>query len=174
MIWHRFFGLQFRPDACAAESNFALESPPGGGFRFGSMNNSILLRVPLTGLIVWLVPFLVAIPFYTPAGELRTDIFLFKTVMRLVSAPLGLGLLSYHLRRLPGNYLRGGLVAGLVWLVINWALDFAVLLPLSGMSLSDYFVQIGLGYLVMPITGYFMGQVLELFAFSGQQSVESH
>lgn len=125
------------------------------------MNKTIFIRMLWTALVVWAVPFALAMGFFTPDGGLRTDIFLFKTVMLLVSTPLGLFLMSYHLRRLPGNFTAGGLAAGTVWLLVNWALDFVVLLPLSGMAVDAYFVQIGLRYLAMPMTGYFLGRLLE-------------
>ena len=118
--------------------------------------------MPVHALIVWLVPFLLSFGFFTPGGELRTDIFLFKTVMLLVSTPLGFYLMTSHLWRLPtGPLWRGGLIAGSVWLIVNWALDLLVLLPISGMSMTEYWTQIGLRYLAMPMTGFFLGRAME-------------
>ena len=123
------------------------------------MNNP-LIRIPVHALVVWLLPFIVSLGFFTPEGELRTDIFLFKTVMILVSTPLGLYLMTEHLRGQVGSLAGSGLLAGAVWMLLNWILDFVVLLPLSGMAIPDYFTQIGLRYFIMPITGYFLGRAM--------------
>ena len=40
-----------------------------------------IIRICLYGSIVWLIPFLIAIPFYSPDGTLLPDEHLFKSVM---------------------------------------------------------------------------------------------
>ncbi len=120
-----------------------------------------ITRIILYGFLVWLVPFLAAMAFFTPEGELSIDIFLFKTIMLLISTPLGLFLMAVHLRRCPDRYLQRGLFAGIVWILINWGLDFAILLQLSGQSPGEYFVQIGLRYFAMIFSGLFMGYAID-------------
>ena len=39
-------------------------------------------------------------------------------------------------------------------------LDVAVLVPMTGMSLRDYAVQIGFGYLAIPVITLLVGKVL--------------
>ncbi len=121
----------------------------------------IVIRTLWLGCVVWLVPFVVAIGFYTPEGGLRTDIFVFKSVMIVVSSWVGLGLMAFHLGRVTGNFTRIGLLSALAWLAINWGLDVLILLPLSKQSPGDYFTQIGLGYLSMVAGGLFMGRALD-------------
>ena len=89
------------------------------------------------------------------------DFFAFKTIMLLLSTLAGSFLMALHLRRGPDRFLQRGLVAGLLWLAVNWLLDFAALLPLSGMPAGEYFTQIGLRYLGMPITGVSMGYAMD-------------
>jgi hypothetical protein len=46
-------------------------------------------------------------------------------------------------------------------LVLNFVLDFAVLLPMSGMRVDHYLADIGLRYALIPIMAVAMGAVAE-------------
>jgi len=50
---------------------------------------------------------------------------------------------------------------GIIWFVENIALDFLILIPMSKMSVADYFVQIGLRYLTMIFIGTTVGASIE-------------
>ena len=114
------------------------------------------IRIVLQGLVVWLVPFTISLPFFEQ-GALKVDIFAFKTLMMLVSSTVGLWLLSRSIAESDRRPHIAGLFIGMVWLAINWALDFAILLPISDMSVLDYLFSTGLRYLHMPVAGFFMG-----------------
>ncbi|MDK2990091.1 MAG: hypothetical protein PWR16_1620 [Methanoculleus sp.] len=86
------------------------------------------------GVLTWLLPFLLAIPFYSQEGEPLYDIFLIKSVLLVFSAALGTFLIVVYFRGVRTRFVREGALLGGVWLLINWALDAAVLLPLSGMD----------------------------------------
>ena len=59
------------------------------------------------------------------------------------------------------DHVRQGVNVGLIWLAVNWMLDFGILIPMSGMSFENYFMEIGLRYLVIPIVAIGMGMALE-------------
>ncbi|MDN7012111.1 hypothetical protein FGW20_03430 [Methanoculleus sp. FWC-SCC3] len=59
------------------------------------------------------------------------------------------------------HFVREGALLGGVWLLINWALDAAVLLPLSGMDAGTYMGEIGLCYLMIPIIALGIGYAAE-------------
>lgn len=109
------------------------------------------------GLLTWLLPFLLAIPLYSPEGEPLYDIFLIKSIMIVFSAAVGTFLIVIWFRGVHARYLREGALLGGVWLLINWALDAAVLLPLSGMDAGTYMAEIGLRYLTIPIIAVGIG-----------------
>ena len=107
------------------------------------------------GAVLWAVPFAISIPFFTPTGELRVEPALFKTVMILSGSLTGLVLLANYLAhhfRGDASFWRFGLSTGVFWLLINWGLDFLVLLPLSGQTPGEYMLATGLGYVVIPMT----------------------
>lgn len=56
---------------------------------------------------------------------------------------------------------REGALLGGTWLLINWVLDAAVLLPLSGMDAGTYMAEIGLRYLMIPIIAVGIGYAVE-------------
>lgn len=131
-----------------------------GGY-FGSAR--VWLRSTGYAALLWAVPFLVSVPFFNRAGELQIDIFAFKSLMLVVGSLTGVTLLLRHLGRAYAERLqasvatsafwRFGLATGALWLAINWALDFLILLPLSGQSPTEYMLSIGAGYLAIPISG---------------------
>lgn len=118
-------------------------------------------NVLISGIAIWAIPFITGMFFYSRDGQLLVDVFLFKTVMVVLSCLLGCVFLIWFFKRVKTNYLKQGFVVGLSWLAINWLLDFIILIPMSKMSISDYFIQIGLRYLVMPIISISMGYIIQ-------------
>lgn len=124
-----------------------------------TMNST--LRIFLYGIIVWLIPFLIAIPFYSPNGTTLVDEQLFKSIMIVTGSIVGACLLIRLYSEITENYIRLGWITGGIWLFINWFLDAVILLPLNGMDPATYFSQIGLRYLmilVMSIMGGYIGE----------------
>jgi hypothetical protein len=125
------------------------------------MKYSHTVYLLLFGFLSWLIPFLASIPFYSTQGGLLVDVFLFKSIMIVVGSLVGTVLMVWLFLRIREGYLREGILIGFSWLVINWVMDWLVLLPMSGMDVSTYFSQIGIRYLVIPIIAVSMGFVLE-------------
>jgi hypothetical protein len=99
--------------------------------------------------LTWLVPFVIAIPFYGP-GSLLIDQQLFKSLMIVVGSITAAILIVWCFRPVERDYTREAIVTGIIWLLANWVLDLIVLVGLLGMTLPDYATQIGLRYLVIP------------------------
>jgi hypothetical protein len=119
------------------------------------------VRNVLYGFLAWLIPFVASIFFYTKEGGLRIDIFFFKTIMIIVGSISGAILLISYFKKIHIGYLKEGIYVGITWFVINILLDLLVLIPMSGMAIPDYFLQIGLRYLVMPVMSIMVGAALE-------------
>jgi hypothetical protein len=119
------------------------------------------LKNALYGFLAWLIPFVASFFFYTREGRLTIDVFLFKSIMIVVGSVSAAFLLVSYFKTINADHLREGVIVGLAWFSINIALDLLVLIPMSGMSLPDYFAQIGLRYLVIPAMSIAVGAALE-------------
>lgn len=107
-------------------------------------------KVAMYGLLTWAIPFVVSIPLMGGGGQPVVPIGVFKSIMVLVGAATGAWLLLRVLRQSP-PFKHVGVTVGFMWFGINLGLDLLVLVPLSGMGLSEYFGEIGLRYLLIPI-----------------------
>ena len=116
-------------------------------------------KMILLGVLSWLVPFVVSIPFFTKDGKLMVDPRLFKSVMVVTGAVSGAVLLSILFRKLKKHLLREGIVTGVAWFAINWILDIAVLVKLLKMPFNEWAIGIGLGYLAIPAMSIAIGYV---------------
>ena len=118
-------------------------------------------KVLIYGILIWLIPFVASFIFYRPDGTLVISQIFFKTIMILVGAPVGIYLAVRYLGALDKDYLKAGISIGLVWFVMSVVLDLIILLPMSGMGIAQYFQEIGLRYLIIPMITVGMGSVLE-------------
>ncbi len=110
-----------------------------------------IARPLLFGLLIWMVPFVTAFPFYSQTGELSIDVFLFKSIMFLTLVLTSSFLSVIHFKKTKSSGAKANLIAGLVWLLI--------LIPIAEMNTSDYLQQIGMRYLVVPIIMISMGRL---------------
>ncbi|ABO35391.1 conserved hypothetical protein [Methanococcus maripaludis C5] len=120
------------------------------------------LKCGFFGLLTWLVPFLLSFLFYSESEGLLIDIFLFKSIMIVISGLIGVNLLIMYFKDVKKDYLIEGIFVGVSWLIINLILDILILIPMSGMSFLDYFSQIRLRYLIIPTISISMGFLLKL------------
>ena len=119
------------------------------------------VKTILYGILVWLVPFIIAIPFYSPDGTLLIDVHFFKTIMIVTGGAIGAILLIRLFSEISDRYVRNGWIIGAIWLIINWILDLGILLPLNGMDISTYVGEIGLRYLMILIMSVMAGYIAE-------------
>jgi len=115
------------------------------------MTKKLIAKLIGFGILTWLIPFLGAFPFYSPEKGLLIDLFLFKTIMIVLGAFVGTIFLVLYFKEIKKNYIKAGIIVGLAWLLINWGLDLIFLLPMSQMPVGQYFTEIGLRYLSLPI-----------------------
>jgi hypothetical protein len=113
-------------------------------------------RVSALGLLSWAVPFALSFLFFDQAGQLTVARPLFKSLMVVAGGGVGAALLALSFRYVEPTP-SSAAVVGVYWLILNWALDLAVLVPMSGMQITEYFFDIGLRYLLLPIIAVAMG-----------------
>ncbi len=119
-----------------------------------------VLKIGYFGFLTWLVPFVVSLLFFTKEGQPIMDIFLIKSIMIVLSSTFGAFLLIIYFRKIDLNFLREGASIGVSWFVINCILDILVLLPFTGMSMTTWFAQIGMRYLMIPVMSISVGYIV--------------
>ncbi len=115
----------------------------------------------LYGLFVWVIPFVTSFAFYSQNGELTIDKIFFKTIMIIIGTLVGVFLIVKYFKSVENNFLKEGILLGISWLLINWVLDFIVLIPMADISYSTYFTEIGLRYLTFPIISIGIAYILK-------------
>lgn len=107
------------------------------------------------GFLMWLLPFAVSLLIFPLRGSARP---LFESLMAVVVAASAVGVGIGYLRPGKGQFLREGLALGLAGLLVNVGLDT---LMFSGgpmrMGFAEYWMDIGLTYLMIPIITGGMG-----------------
>lgn len=112
------------------------------------------------GLLTWLVPFITGFALYTSDGEPRYDELFTSNIFEIVGGLIGMYLIVQYFKYVKKNHVCEGWLLGIFWLCINIILDLFILIPLSGLSYSEYFLSIGVGYLVIPIITVGAGYLL--------------
>lgn len=116
-------------------------------------------RILLLGLLSWAAPFFLSFVFFGPDG-LTIPRVLFKSLMVVAGGGIGVGLLVLAFRKIEAS-IRTGTIVGCYWLFLNLVLDLIILVPMTGMALTEYFFDIGLRYLLLPIIAVAMGAVAQ-------------
>jgi hypothetical protein len=112
------------------------------------MNN--YLKIILFGFLVWLVPFLVSFFMY-PLKTAGSP--LFESVMPVIITIITVVLAGIYLKNAEGDLLREGALIGVAWFLISVIIDLFLFLTPSPMqmSITSYFMDIGITYLIIPI-----------------------
>ncbi|MFH0861507.1 MAG: hypothetical protein V1875_00620 [Candidatus Altiarchaeota archaeon] len=122
----------------------------------------VFAKIAVYGFVAWLIPFLLSIPFFSAEGRLIVDEHLFKSIMIIVGS-LSAGLLLIDIfKDVKKEQIQEGFTIGVIWFVMNILLDVIVLLPMSGMAFGQYYAEIGMRYLAMPIMSLTMGAAIQV------------
>ncbi len=111
------------------------------------------------GIALWAIPYAVSIPLLS----LRTsDPLVFKSILVVVATILESLLAVLYFKKIQGDYLRESIILAVTWMVVNWLLDFAGIIPFAGISVARYFMEIGVEYIGMAAPVLALGYLLEL------------
>ena len=119
------------------------------------------LQIIGTAALVWLIPFIISMPFFGRDGKLAVDIFLFKSVMIVVSCATGAGCLYFLFSRIHHRFLWHSLLISIIWLGLNYLLDIVILLPLAKQDIATWFFQTGMRYTNLVISSFLLGLILK-------------
>lgn len=120
---------------------------------------SKLLKIILWGLLVWVIPFVVAF-FIFPLRQNERP--LFESIMPVVLTAVTIIASLLYFSKVEVNFLKEGLLVGLIWLLISLAIDLLLFMqgPMK-MALLDYLKDIGFTYLIIPAVTLGFGYLLE-------------
>ncbi len=106
------------------------------------------LRLGLFGFLVWLIPFVVSFFIF---GLKTSSPALFESIMPVVVVICTVVFSTVYLRKVKANFLKEGIVVGIVWLAMSLVLDLLLFMegPMK-MTFADYMMDIGLVYLMIP------------------------
>ncbi len=118
------------------------------------------LKIILFGFLVWLIPFLVSFVIFPLRTSMRP---LFESIMPLVLTIIVIALAYYYLNDITVNFVKEGVIIGLAWFIINIAIDLVMFMPASPMHMNftDYMMDIGLTYVMIPVITIGMGYMAQ-------------
>jgi len=118
------------------------------------------LKICLFGVIIWLIPFLFSFFIWELHDSNRP---LFESLMPVVLTSSVVVMAILHYKKLEKGYFSEGILIGILWFVINILIDMVMFLPESPMQMSftNYMMDIGLTYLIIPIVAIGIGYIIE-------------
>lgn len=120
------------------------------------------IKIVLSGIILWLIPFIAGFPFVDAKGNFLIPETFFKTIMIVVGSLVGVILAVRYFKAVKEDFVSEGVLIGVSWLFINLAID--IVLVFTGffpMTVAQYFTDIGLRYLCIPIYTIGLGYALK-------------
>jgi hypothetical protein len=118
------------------------------------------LKIVLFGLLVWLIPFMVSFFIY----PLKTPMYsLFESIMSVLIAVAAVIFSYFYFKDIGANFVREGVVTGIVWFIIAIVIDLVMFMPASPMHMNftDYMMTVGVKYLIIPVVTIGSGYVAQ-------------
>ena len=103
----------------------------------------------LYGFLVWLIPFITAFLIY-PIHE--SNRVLFESIMPIVITICVVSFAYLYFKNVDKCFFKEGLLVGMIWFVMCIAIDLPMFMqgPMK-MTFTNYIMDIGLTYLMIPI-----------------------
>ena len=113
----------------------------------------------LFGFLIWLVPFVVAVVIFPLRESSRS---LFESIMPVVVTTVAVTLAVRYFCQVTHDYMREGVLVGVLWLAICVLIDAPLMLfggPMQ-MTLGEYMGDISLTYVIIPAITVGIGAAL--------------
>ncbi|OGD54298.1 hypothetical protein A3K80_08115 [Candidatus Bathyarchaeota archaeon RBG_13_38_9] len=123
------------------------------------MSSRNLKKILLFGVLIWLIPFVVSFFIFPLRSSSRP---LFESIMPVILTLAVAFFTVRYLSKISRDFVKEGILIGIVWLVTSLVIDLILFIPESPMqmTLSDYMVDIAITYLIILIipvcSGYLM------------------
>lgn len=118
-------------------------------------------RIIFFGILAWLIPFLTSILFVDMEGNFIIPQIFFKSIMIVVGSFVAVILAVKYYNNVKSNFVQEGIILGIIWFIISIGLDLVMVFSnFFQMTLLEYFTDIGLRYLCIPIFTIGLGYTL--------------
>ncbi|MEL7671228.1 hypothetical protein [Methanobacterium sp.] len=99
------------------------------------------------GLLVWLIPSLITVIL----GSFIAAMNIFEIVSALAIAVTVIVFSYFYFRGITKNFIKEGVLIGIIWLIINIVLDIIlILLGISQLTLTNYAMYVAPLYVIIP------------------------
>jgi hypothetical protein len=105
-------------------------------------------RIVGYGVVLWLVPFVIATLLFTVREHNRA---LFESLITVIGVASAVGGSLLFFRKVPNADLGPGLIVGIAWAAISIAIDLPFFLGVFHITPADYAADIALSYLAFPL-----------------------
>ncbi len=107
------------------------------------------VRAIVYGILIWVAVFIVAMAIFSFRESNRP---LFESIIPVAVTAATVFFAQLYFTRVEKDFVKEGAILGLVWLAINILIDLPMVSagPLE-MTLTEYFADIGLTYLIIPV-----------------------
>ena len=107
------------------------------------------LKIILFGFLIWLIPFAVSFFIYPLKAPMYS---LFESIMSVIIAVAAVIFSYFYFKCMETNFVREGIVTGILWFIIAIIIDLLLFMPASPMHMNftDYMMTIGVKYLIIP------------------------
>ncbi|MBM9577698.1 hypothetical protein JWG45_11220 [Leptospira sp. 201903070] len=113
------------------------------------MRQSIFtFRIFSYGIIVWVIPFVLAIPLFQLLGSNR---LFFKSILGVILALTVVVFWGLYLRTVNSDFQKHSYSASVLWLVLSIVPDLLAFIIGFKMNAFTYFTEIAISYLVIPV-----------------------
>ena len=117
------------------------------------------LKILGFGILLWLIPFLVSIIIFPIREDNRP---LFESIMPVILIITVLILSILYFKNIEKKFLKEGVSIGILWFIISIIIDLILFLPETEMQMTliNYFMDIGLTYLIILVIPIAFGYLL--------------
>jgi hypothetical protein len=119
------------------------------------------LKIIFFGILAWLIPFLISVLFVDMEGNFIIPQTFFKSIMIVVGSLVAVMLAVKYYKNIKNDFVQEGIILGIIWFIISIALDLVMVFSnFFQMTVLEYFTDIGLRYLCIPIFTIGLGYAL--------------
>ena len=119
------------------------------------------LKIIFFGILAWLIPFLTSVLFVDMEGNFIIPQTFFKSIMIVVGSLVAVMLAVKYYKSIKNDFVQEGIILGIIWFIISIALDLVMVFSnFFQMTVLEYFTDIGLRYLCIPIFTIGLGYAL--------------